>query len=138
VGALTFSLVWIPALGSRGSQQLLIWISAAAAAFAIAAAGIQVRERMRLRTAMMFTTSFPGVVVLAWGMSMTVSDIPWQVIAYGRRVAPILRGLDVAADPRPSKPVFIGEGISASVVINRQGITVFMSAENRVTSRCVA
>ena len=36
-------------------------------------------------------------------------------------MAPILRGLDVASDPRPTKPVFIGEGISASVVIAERG-----------------
>lgn len=120
-GALAFSLVLIPAIGTRGSQQLLIWISAAGAAVAIVAAGFQLRKRMRLRTAMMYTVAFPGVAVLAWGMSLAVSDIPWQVIAYGRRVAPILRGLDVAADPRPSKPLFIGEGISASVVITERG-----------------
>jgi spermidine synthase len=122
-GALAFSLVLIPAIGTRGSQQLLIWISAAGAAVAIVSAGFRMRERIwaRLRTTLVFVLAFPAIALLACGLSLTVSDIPWQVIAYGRRVAPILRGLDVAADANPSHPLFIGEGISSSVVITERG-----------------
>ena len=59
--------------------------------------------------------------MLAWGLASTVSDVPWQLIAYGRRVAPILRGLDSVPDPRPTKPLFVGEGVSSSVVISERG-----------------
>src|SRR5436190_21620977 len=56
--------------------------------------------------------------VAASGFIWTVSDIPWQVIAYGRRVAPILRGLDLSAE---AKPLFVGEGMNSSVVITDRG-----------------
>ena len=34
-----------------------------------------------------------GAVVLAHGAGCDRSDVPWQAIAYGRRIAPILHGL---------------------------------------------
>ena len=43
--------------------------------------------------------------MLAWGLTATVADVPWQVIAYGRRVAPILRGLDRAIDAQATAAV---------------------------------
>jgi spermidine synthase len=123
VGALAFSLILIPAVGTRGSQQLLIWISGAGAVLAIAASGIRPEwmRNLRLQTVMKLTVSSFALVLLAWGLSLTVSDTPWEVIAYGRRVAPILRGLDVASDPRPARPLFIGEGVSSSVVVTERG-----------------
>src|SRR6185295_17619484 len=45
--------------------------------------------------------------------------MPWQAIAYGRRIAPILRGLDRATDTL-AEPVFIAEGINSSVVITKR------------------
>jgi spermidine synthase len=42
------------------------------------------------------------------------------VIAYGRRVAPILRGLNVVTDVQPT-PLFVGEGVSSSIVISQRG-----------------
>jgi spermidine synthase len=117
VGALAFSLILIPRLGTQGSQQLLIWIAATGsvmAALAMSTRGMRLRYA---KTAAMIA----GAVVLAWGLALTVSEVPWQVIAYGRRVAPILRGLDRDTDSNPSKPLFIGEGVSSSVVITERG-----------------
>ena len=47
--------------------------------------------------------------------------VPWQAIAYGRRVAPILRGLDRRQLMPQTTPVFVGEGINSSVVITQRG-----------------
>ncbi len=123
VGSLAFSLVLIPALGTRVSQELLIWLAAAGAALALAGALFTVRERIgtRPRPATLVAATFPCILILTWGLAATVSDLPWQVIAYGRRVAPVLRGLDAATDSRPTKPLFVGEGISSSVVIAERG-----------------
>ncbi len=110
VGALAFSLVLIPSVGTRSSQQVLIWLAAAAAIIAI------------VPLASKKTAAFAGALgcaaVLAWGLAATVGAVPWQAIAYGRRVAPILRGLDQANDAE-TVPVFVGEGINSSVVITR-------------------
>src|SRR5262249_18160101 len=100
IGALAFSLFLIPAIGTRGSQQLLIGLAILGAA----AAAIPLVRLQPLKIA----AAFVGMLILAAGLSSTVSAVPWQAIAYGRRVAPILRGIDLAAE---AEPLFIGEGI---------------------------
>jgi spermidine synthase len=112
VGALAFSLLLIPATGTQNSQQVLIWLAAAAAVVAAAPA---VSSK-----AVAFAGALACAAALAWGLSATVGAVPWQAIAYGRRVAPILRGLDRAADAETT-PVFVGEGINSSVVITERG-----------------
>jgi spermidine synthase len=112
VGALAFSLLLIPAIGTQGSQQVLIWLSAAAAIVAVAP--------VLSRKALPFAGALVCAIALAWGLSATVGVVPWQAIAYGRRVAPILRGLDRANDAQTT-PVFVGEGINSSVVITQRG-----------------
>ena len=117
VGALAFSLLLIPAMGTRGSQELLIWLAAAGAAIAVVSAALGMREQIRAFTAV---GAVAATVLVAWGLAATVSDVPWQSIAYGRRIAPILNGLDIAADAQTA-PLFVGEGINSSVVITQRG-----------------
>ena len=112
VGALAFSLVLIPAIGTQSSQQVLIWLAAAAAVVAI--------TPVVSRKALAFAGAVVCAVALAWGLAATVGDVPWQVIAYGRRVAPILRGLYLSIDAQ-TRPLFVGEGINSSVVIAQRG-----------------
>jgi spermidine synthase len=112
VGALAFSLLLIPAIGTQGSQQVLIWLAATAAVVAIVP--------LALRKPITFATGVACAIALACGLSATVGAVPWQAIAYGRRVAPILRGLDRANDAETT-PVFVGEGMNSSVVITKRG-----------------
>ncbi len=112
VGALAFSLLLIPWIGTQGSQRVLIWLAAAAAVIAIVP--------LASKKGMVFASALAGAVVAAWGLSATVGAVPWQSIAYGRRVAPILRGLTSANDAETT-PVFVGEGINSSVVITQRG-----------------
>jgi spermidine synthase len=109
-GALLFSLVLIPAMGTQGAQRSLIWIAAASAVVALVSVGLSVSMRLALALASL---------ALAWGLAATVAPVPWQVIAYGRRVAPILRGLDTGVGP--AEPLFVGEGISSSIAITQRG-----------------
>jgi spermidine synthase len=102
----------IPWIGTRGSQELLIWLAAAAAVITVVP--------LASKKAMIFAGALAGAVVVAWGLSATVGAVPWQAIAYGRRVAPILRGLDRTNDAETT-PVFVGEGINSSVVITQRG-----------------
>jgi spermidine synthase len=118
VGALAFSLLLIPAIGTQGSQQLLIWLAAAGAALAAATA---LKQAPVLKTATMkFVATAAGAVVLAWALASTVSTIPWQAVAYGRRIAPILRDIELAGGGT-TRPLFVGEGINSSVVIAENG-----------------
>ena len=114
VGALAFSLVLIPAFGTRGSQSLLILLAVASAAVAAVPVFLVTRKRALLAGAL------GGAIGLAALLAPTVSDMPWQAIAYGRRIAPILRGLNVTNDAQTS-PLFVGEGINSSVVITQRG-----------------
>ena len=127
VGALVFSLALIPAAGTAGSERLLIWLAAAAAAVALAAGRVRAPRPVGHASWPLFTVrplisgaAVAGIALLAGGLSVTVSPVPWQMMAYGRRVAPILRGLNVVTDVQPT-PLFVGEGVSASVVISERG-----------------
>jgi spermidine synthase len=111
-GALAFSLVLIPEWGTRGSQQLLIGVAALGAV----AAAIPV-----MRTPTSRSKGIAAVVAavgLAAGLTSTIVDVPWEVIAYGRRIAPIMRAADLYPALNQSlKVLFRGEGINSSVVI---------------------
>src|ERR1700691_3956773 len=117
LGALAFSLLLIPAIGTRGSQEILIWIAAAGAAIALVSAALGMRGQVRALTAV---GAVAATVLLALGLAATVSDVPWQLIAHGRRIAPILNGLDISTDAQTT-PLFVGEGINSSVVITQRG-----------------
>ena len=109
VGALAFSLALVPAIGTKGAHQLLIGLAMLSAAIALVSLLWTFRRRMWIGAA-----ALAGMVIVTWGLASTVSDVPWQVVAYGRRVAPILRGADVSSE---ASPVFVGEGMHSSVVI---------------------
>jgi len=135
VGALLFTLLLIPLIGTRGSQQVLIWLAAASAVVALAAALRSAPQRAGMATKI--GLALAGTVLLAWGLAVTVADLPWQAIAYGRRVAPILRGLDIALDAE-AKPLFVGEGMNASVVINQRGDQRFFYVSGKSEASSVA
>ena len=117
LGALVFSLTLIQTIGTRGSEQVLIWFAAVAAATALAAAALADRQSFKLSYA---GAGLVAVVVLAAVLATNVTDVPWQAIAYGRRSAPILHALEIASGESPPEPLFVGEGINSSVVISKR------------------
>jgi spermidine synthase len=121
IGALAFSLFLIPAFGTQSSQRLLIWLAVAGTAAALASMLMAVRGTSRTAiTTPKFGIALLGAVVVAGLLAVTVSSMPWQAIAYGRRIAPILRNIEVSGGVQ-STPVFVGEGINSSVVIAQNG-----------------
>ncbi|HEV3332262.1 MAG TPA: fused MFS/spermidine synthase [Bryobacteraceae bacterium] len=96
VGALAFSMVLIPWLGTQNAQRVLIALCAAGGLAAIA----------RLQTAL------PAMaLVIAAGLLMwRVPAIPWEVIGYGR---------EILISYKEAKPVYVGEGRNASIAISR-------------------
>lgn len=110
IGALLFSLILIPGIGTANSERVLVWLAAAGAIAVIAPLFSGKRE-------VLYAASAVG---LAFVLSATISGIPWQAIAYGRRIAPILRDQSIAGGV-PTTPAFVGEGINASVVIAQRG-----------------
>jgi spermidine synthase len=114
-GALLFSLALIPTIGTRASQQILIGISAAAA---IAAAFSAMSKKAVSNAAVAVAVS---AIVLSTGLMFSVRDVPWEVIAYGRRIAPTLRAADLYPEGNASRVLFRGEGINSSVIIAERG-----------------
>lgn len=92
-GALGFSLVLIPAIGTQNSERALVALCAVAALIALA-------------------RWIPAVVVagLATVLAWTVPPIPWQVFAYGRE-------LTISTYDR--YPLYVGEGMNATVAVTR-------------------
>ena len=111
VGSLAFSLWFIPTVGSRESQQILIAIAVLAAI--VAGTSVSELASRKARLAALATAA----VLLGWGLTATVQDVPWEVIAYGRRIAPIIRAFDLYDRANPTKVLFRGEGVNSSVLI---------------------
>jgi spermidine synthase len=110
-GSLVFSLWFIPTVGSRVSQQILIAIAIVAAILAGASVAAYATRKAR------FAVAATAAVLLGWGLAATVQDVPWEVIAYGRRIAPIIRAFDLYDRANPTKVLFRGEGVNSSILI---------------------
>jgi spermidine synthase len=111
VGSLAFSLWFIPTVGSRQSQQILIAIAVLAAILA----GFSISQHASRKAR--FAAAAVAAVLLGWGLAATVQDVPWEVIAYGRRIAPIIRAFDLYDRANPTKVLFRGEGVNSSILI---------------------
>jgi spermidine synthase len=103
VGALAFSLVLIPWIGTKGCEQTLIVLSAVSAVFALA----QVVKQSRGMTSTMGLAA--SLAVAGW-LSANVSDVPGNLIAYGRRIM---------TSSGSSKILYTGEGINSSIAITQ-------------------
>jgi spermidine synthase len=119
-GALAFSLFLIPGIGTRSSQQLLILVSGVAAVVASISA-MRIRNIRNAAVAVAL-----GAIVFSAVAIFSVDEVPWQVIAYGRRIAPTMRAADLYPEANLTKVVFRGEGINSSVIIaDRAGLRQF-------------
>lgn len=105
LGAVGFSIVLIPWVGTQGSQQALIALSVVA--------GLILFVTLKQTGAGLKGSGYFGVGVatlIAIFLFATVSEVPWLAIAYGRRMS-----LQTA----PGKPLYIGEGRNSSVVVSQ-------------------
>ena len=95
VGALAFSMILIPWLGTQNAQRVLIALCAAGGLVAIA----------RLHRALPAIAVAVVAALLIW----RVPAIPWEVIGYGR---------EILISYKEAKPVYVGEGRNASIAIS--------------------
>jgi len=100
VGAVGFSLVFIPWLGTQDSQRLLIALAGIAAAIVF----VSLRNLRRGAAAL----GAIGAMAAVWLVS-TVAPVPWLAIAYGRRML-------LQSDP--GHVLYLGEGRNASIAIS--------------------
>jgi spermidine synthase len=98
-GAVAFSLFFIPVLGTRQSQRLMIGLSLGAALLILGTIPNFMRRRIVLPAA---------ASVLAFILIWTLPPFPWQLVAYGRYL-PKKAGR--------SSLLYAGEGMNASVAV---------------------
>jgi spermidine synthase len=117
VGALGFSVVLIPGVGTQQSQRLLIGLSFVAALVVLAplvwpfrasasSGGAPRRPVPRMAGALSLTAAMGLAALLAWSVPRT----PWGVVAYGRRVA---------TEVSQASVLYMGEGMNASIAVTR-------------------
>jgi spermidine synthase len=100
VGALVFSLILIPCIGTQESQRVMIAIAALAAIVTFALP-------IRASTVAWVSLTTAAAAGLAW----TVSAVPWELVAYGRYMATTNLG---------STDLYVGEGINSSVAVTQE------------------
>ncbi len=103
VGALAFSMLLIPAVGTQGCERVLILLSAVSALFALAPLAWPPRRKAG---GLLLAAATAGAVLLA----MSVSGVPSMLIAYGRRIT---------ISAHRSEILYAGEGMNASIAISR-------------------
>jgi spermidine synthase len=102
VGAIGFSVIFVPWLGSRGSERLLIALSIIASLIVLK----PLVQYWRTITAVGLGIAAGLAAVLAW----RVHEVPWLAVAYGRRML-LATGT--------GKPLYQGEGMNSSIVVSQ-------------------
>ncbi len=101
LGALSFSMILIPAIGTQGCERALIVLSAVSGAFVLA-------RLVRASRAAAATLAL-SLALAAW-LAATVPPVPPMLIAFGRRI------LTSMSD---SRILYSGEGLNSSIAISR-------------------
>lgn len=112
LGALAFSMVLIPWIGTQDSQRVLIGLAAVSASVVLVWTAGPSRPRLRIAGAAALAASLGMVAVLSW----SVARIPWEVVAYGRQSQQGREKLKL----RPTGTAGIlqmAEGMNASIAI---------------------
>jgi spermidine synthase len=133
-GALVFSLVLVPAIGTAGAERVLIGLAALAALAALVPPLWRAPARVRLGGAAGLAAAAGVAGGLAWG----VTPLPWAVVAFGRETTSWLSqtapGLVKEVPTGPGGPdyfcTYVGEGTNVSVAVSmtRQGVRSFHGA----------
>jgi spermidine synthase len=101
LGALAFSIVLIPWIGTQDSQRLLI-------ALATISALVVLAPLARSLSKGGIAALVASIVAVIW-MIASISPVPWLAVAYGRRMM---------LQTNPGKALYVGEGRNSSVAIS--------------------
>ena len=133
-GALVFSLVLVPAIGTAGAERVLIGLAAAAALVALVPLLRPAPRAVRLGGAAALAAAMGVAGWLAW----SVTPVPWAVVAFGRQTASLLArsapGIVKDVPDGPGDPdvfcTYVGEGtnVSVAVTMTREGVRSFHGA----------
>ena len=133
-GALVFSLLLVPAIGTAGAERALIGLAAAAALVALVPLLRPASGRVRLRGAALLA----GAIGVAGWLAWNVTSLPWPIVAFGRqtpswlaRSAPgIVKDVPGGRGYPDYYCTYLGEGMNVSVAVTmtRQGVRSFHGA----------
>ncbi len=133
-GALVFSLLLIPAIGTAGAERVLIGLAAAAALVSLAPMLWPATRTVRVGGAVMLSAAMGAAGWLAW----SVTPMQWPIVAFGRnapswfaRSAPgIVKDVPSGLGYPDYYCNYIGEGtnVSVAVTMTRQGVRSFHGA----------
>ena len=144
VGALSFSLLLIPLVGSQAAQRVLILLSTVSGLVVLAPllwrrsppAGQEQEAPLGAAGAVAMTGALVLAVVLAWNVGV----LPWGVVAYGRYVAIYAEQLAPGIVEEKAVPSggggpttyceYVGEGLNGTVAVTMRtdGVRSFHSA----------
>ena len=130
-GALLFSLVLVPEIGTAHAERVLIGLAALAGLLVLAPMLRASGSLARFGGALALLVALG----LAGGMAWGVKPMPWEVVAFGRQ-SPILLARSVTevvpeVPTGPDKPelscIYVGEGMNVSVAVTEsdQGVRSF-------------
>jgi spermidine synthase len=133
-GALVFSLLLVPAIGTAGAERVLIGLAAGAALVALFPLLWPTPATVRLGGAAALAAALGAAGWLAW----SVTPVPWEMVAFGRETPSMLSqsaaGIveDVPTDPGDPDVycTYVGEGtnVSVAVTLTREGVRSFHGA----------
>jgi spermidine synthase len=133
-GALLFSLLLVPAIGTAGAERALIGLAALAAVLALMPVFRRTAGAVRLGGA----TALAVVVGVAGWFAWSVTPVPWAVVAFGRQTASMIAGTapgivkDIPDEPGDHDIfcTYVGEGANVSVAVTttRAGVRSFHGA----------
>jgi spermidine synthase len=107
-GALLFSMVLIPTIGTQQSQRVMIALAAAAGVLALAP--VMFASRGKSLRPPPGALAVAAALTLAVALAMTLGPVPPSLIAYGRSLATIHRLPEF---------LYVGEGMNASVAVTK-------------------
>ncbi len=99
LGSIAFSMIFVPWIGSQGSQRLLIVLS-------VLAALLMLVRHVSFKQGIAIIAATAAAALLVW----KVDEVPWMAIGYGRRMLTITDA---------GKPLFRGEGMNSSVIVSQ-------------------
>jgi len=121
VGALAFSVILVPAIGTRGSERLLIALSAVSALCALAPLAHSSRSKSWRAGKEALWLSASAIVAAL--LVLSVPAVPAGVIAYGRSF--------LTLSPS-SRILYVGEGLNSSIAISEWSDTLQFHVSGKV------
>ncbi|WP_165251290.1 spermine/spermidine synthase domain-containing protein [Paludisphaera soli] len=121
LGALAFSLLMVPAVGTAGAERVLVGLAAASGLVVLAPLVRPTGGALRPGLAAGLALATAGAGLAAWALP----PVPWQVVAFGRQTTSVLSQaapgiVSEVPEERGEHDIFctyVGEGANVSVAV---------------------